>query len=415
MQKITRQTMIDFATTEVSRGSIYVWGAQGQRGSQITENWIKACETSTTNANRAIALWKKNKEKYDPNMIAAFDCSGLIGACLNVNGNPGYDDTADGYRKSCTAINKSQLQPGDFVFEWNGKKSGHIGIFIGDGKVAEARGRDYGVVITELDKREWKKYGRPDFIYSDGDTTNPAPTPVVDEDIKYELSRTLYKKSPIMTGEDVKHAQILLDKHRAEPGDIDGEFGSKTEAATIRFQKARIAEGYDLGSSGADGQIGEKTWTVLGGIWTGKKGGSSSKPSTPAAPSGGSSSSLPDKIYYYRIKTNQRTYFRNGFNTSSTIIKTLNANTNLRYRGTYGDYYKVSIDDGSGQIGYVASRLTTNNYLAKSDDIKAIQKAVGVTQDGIYGKSTADAVGKKQKAAGIAQDCIYGPNTKKVL
>lgn len=189
MNKITRQTMVDYVTNEANRGSIYVWGAQGQRGYEISEAWIKKMETSTANANRAITTWKRNCQKYDKLRIGAFDCSGLIGACLNENGNPSFDDTANGYLGRCVAITKDKLQPGDLVFEYANGKSGHVGVYVGNGYVVEARGRDYGVVKTALDARNWKKYGRPDFMYIDANkaesvskpvsTPTPTPTPAV--------------------------------------------------------------------------------------------------------------------------------------------------------------------------------------------------------------------------------------------
>lgn len=259
MQKITRQTMIDYAKQEAARGSIYVWGGQGERGAQLTNDWIRRRETSATNANRAIALLSKNKTKYDPAMIGAFDCSGLIGACLNANGNPGFDDTADGYRNRSVKIGKAELQPGDFVFEFNGTKSNHVGIYIGGGKVVEARGRDYGVVITDLDAREWTRYGRPDFMYADGAQPAPTPQPIPAPGIP-KLEHNLKKGDE---GEQVRMAQEQLTFHKAQPGKIDGDFGTNTRNAVIRFQKARIAEGHDLGSAGADGVIGPKTWAIL--------------------------------------------------------------------------------------------------------------------------------------------------------
>ena len=78
-----------------------------------------------------------------------------------------------------------------------------------------------------------------------------------------KLTRNLKLTSPMMKGDDVKQAQQRLQKHLANPGKIDGVFGSDTKAAVIRFQKARIAEGRDLGSTGADGVIGQKTWAIL--------------------------------------------------------------------------------------------------------------------------------------------------------
>ena len=34
-------------------------------------------------------------------------------------------------------------------------KSGHIGVYIGNGEVIEAMGTNYGVVKTDLDERNW--------------------------------------------------------------------------------------------------------------------------------------------------------------------------------------------------------------------------------------------------------------------
>ncbi len=89
-------------------------------------------------------------------------------------------------------------------------------------------------------------------------TPAPQPTPSTPT-----LTRNLQLKNPMMRGDDVRMAQEQLVFHRAEPGKTDGVFGKKTKEATIRFQKARIAEGHDLGSAGADGVIGPKTWRLF--------------------------------------------------------------------------------------------------------------------------------------------------------
>ena len=78
-----------------------------------------------------------------------------------------------------------------------------------------------------------------------------------------KLTRNLKLTSPMMRGEDVRQAQERLQIHHANPGKIDGIFGQNTKAATIRFQEARIREKRDLGSTGADGVIGQKTWAIL--------------------------------------------------------------------------------------------------------------------------------------------------------
>ncbi len=93
-----------------------------------------------------------------------------------------------------------------------------------------------------------------------GQPATPAPQPTTSTPT---LTRNLQLKNPMMRGDDVRMAQEQLVFHRAEPGKIDGIFGKKTKEATIRFQKARIAEGHDLGKSGADGVIGPRTWRLF--------------------------------------------------------------------------------------------------------------------------------------------------------
>ena len=37
-------------------------------------------------------------------------------------------------------------------------KSGHVGVYLGDGKVVEAKGIDYGTIISDINDTKWK-YG----------------------------------------------------------------------------------------------------------------------------------------------------------------------------------------------------------------------------------------------------------------
>lgn len=69
------------------------------------------------------------------------DCSGFV---YNALKDAGYDvgrTTAQGYRSYGTAINKSEMQPGDLIFYGSGKAT-HIGIYIGDGKMIHSSGDD---------------------------------------------------------------------------------------------------------------------------------------------------------------------------------------------------------------------------------------------------------------------------------
>ena len=97
------------------------------------------------------------------------DCSGLIkGAlwCDTIDAAPKYnaahDKGANSMIDACTekgTINTIQNIPGLVVW-----KNNHIGIYIGDGEVIEARGHDYGVIKTKLEDMGWSKWGKLPWI-----------------------------------------------------------------------------------------------------------------------------------------------------------------------------------------------------------------------------------------------------------
>ncbi|HWR19651.1 MAG TPA: NlpC/P60 family protein [Clostridia bacterium] len=151
-------------------GCIYVWGGQGE--TDITEEWIKRRETSAVNASRAIALWKKRIAE-GKSYIAAFDCSGLIVHYLLNNGLLKSDLSSRGLYEKSKKITREELMPGDFVFRHNGIKIHHVGVYIGDGQVIEAKGRDYGVVqqfIDQSGKGYWNRYARFEPLFEQEET-----------------------------------------------------------------------------------------------------------------------------------------------------------------------------------------------------------------------------------------------------
>ena len=96
------------------------------------------------------------------------DCSGLIKGYLFCD-TPNsfyskYDAEIDGGIDLEHCSEKGYLNtlpdvPGILVF-----MPGHIGVYIGEGKVIEARGHEYGVVETNLKDRSWTKWGMLDWI-----------------------------------------------------------------------------------------------------------------------------------------------------------------------------------------------------------------------------------------------------------
>ncbi len=236
-----------FAAAQADNGSIYVLGAQGQTGSQITEAWIKLREHKVaSNYNRAITLWKKRLAAGYKN-LCAYDCSGLIVKHLMDEGLLKGDRTANGlFYDECRAISKNELAAGDLVFKKYAASSKvyHVGVYMGDGSVVHSKGRDDGVIRESIGKTGWNRFGR---LKCFGGSTGAAGY--------YRLLKNTGR--PYMSGADVMTVQAALLDKGVNPGGIDGVYGPATEAAVKAFQKANALE--------ADGIVGPKTWEKVAG------------------------------------------------------------------------------------------------------------------------------------------------------
>lgn len=103
-----------------------------------------------------------------------FDCIGLFKGALWTDGdfnknpkyNPAQDVSADEMYKKCSkrgTIKTFKKQAGTFVF-----KNGHIGLYIGNNKVIEAKGHEWGVIYSNFDAGKWTKWGLcPEWIEYD--------------------------------------------------------------------------------------------------------------------------------------------------------------------------------------------------------------------------------------------------------
>lgn len=246
---------LNYLENEVSHGSIYVWGGQGQKA---TDALIDKLETSNANKKTAKALLKKRTKAGYKN-IKAFDCSGLVTKAMDDTGimKKGFDTTADGLKKHYVkSLKRWELKPGDLVFRVNSTgKAYHVGVVVDwNLNVIEARGRAYGVVKRALNasgKGYWNAYGRPIAIRDEiGENTQP-----------FILKRLLKKKVVRMRGDDVKTAQKMLINSGYPCGKdgADGIFGNYTDLAVRAFQAAHKLK--------ADGIVGKTTITALGGEW----------------------------------------------------------------------------------------------------------------------------------------------------
>lgn len=164
--RATAAGLVDFVKGQV--GQVYVWGGHGQYN--LTDSQIRRMDNSNANAQRSIDFIKKLKAK-GVTTYRCFDCSGLISRYFYDLGLVPSKRNCNHLAGMCGEIHtpanvsalEAALRPGDLVFRKNSKKYYHVGVYIGDGQVVEAKGRDDGVVQRRLDAGGggyWNRWGR---------------------------------------------------------------------------------------------------------------------------------------------------------------------------------------------------------------------------------------------------------------
>ncbi len=208
-----------------------------------------------------IMLKQKWKYQWGAAREGLVDCSGAFAYAFRKLGGYMYHGSNTMWRKYTTEkgkVGEITLVPGMAVFRW--RKSGkepaayksdglgdfyHVGLFIGNGEVIEARSVKAGVVKGTISG--WQYAARLAGVDYTGEVPNPPPS---------QPLPVLRKGS---TGYWVKEAQLRLIAH-GFPLNLygaDGIFGEETLKAVKAFQASR--------GLAADGVIGQDTWEELNG------------------------------------------------------------------------------------------------------------------------------------------------------
>ena len=195
------------------------------------------------------------------------DCYGMVKRYKWSGGdaeNPSLDDTpiydAKTDVNANTAFEKAKVKgPIGTIPEVRGlcvRYPGHVGVYLGNGKVSEARGFDYGTVITNLKDRKWTHWFQDVGINYDQPAPGPEPTPTPGGDFEVTL-KTLKKgvKDPnVLVFQSMMNTLKITDDEGKELVE-DSSFGKRSEQACKRYQEK-------VGLT-PDGICGEKTWNKI--------------------------------------------------------------------------------------------------------------------------------------------------------
>lgn len=236
----TAQGLVEYCKAQL--GLPYWWGTYGQTATAALYREKKAQYPGYYTADNFMSQLGKR----------VHDCVGLIKGYLwsaTPTSTPVYTASEDCnvpmlYNRCTRRGNLSGMPdiPGVCVFM---ASMSHVGVYIGDGYVIEARGHAYGVVKTRLEDRGWALWGMPKYIdYSD---TKPA-------EVK-KVTVTVPQLQQGSEGNSVKKLQILLNGLGYNCGPVDGDFGERTAWAVKSYQT-------HFGLT-ADGIVGPQTWNSI--------------------------------------------------------------------------------------------------------------------------------------------------------
>ena len=167
MAKIKASDLVQYAVNAVGGG--YCWGADGQVCSPAVRQELANRTSNTETRNNLLSLCAK----WDGKKV--WDCSGLFRGAWRALLKYRSGGATGIYSKWCTekgTIDSMPDEPGIAVFRGTPNNMEHVGLYIGNGEVIDARGSAKGVVRGTLESYgRWTHWGRlEDVDYSEGET-----------------------------------------------------------------------------------------------------------------------------------------------------------------------------------------------------------------------------------------------------
>ena len=238
-------------------GAAYVMGATAQKCTPSMRRSLaggrSADYADSITANCPVLSGRKSSCdgcKYDGRL--AFDCAQLSKYAAKAGGI----ELPSGSNSQWTKVNWGKRgeisgMPMDvvcFVYHVKDGRMSHVGVYLGDGTVADARGHAYGVKHQPVTDYPWTHYAIPAEIAAE------AHLDAVSHPVYGETARKTLRRGS--NGEDVVYLQQLLNAGRyGAEIDEDGIFGGDTLLSVKMFQESHGLT--------VDGIVGPMTWAAL--------------------------------------------------------------------------------------------------------------------------------------------------------
>src|SRR5699024_353712 len=170
-QAASQETAVgpDAGSTETSEDSVVESSGNDGESSSHVQTASATYSTASASGSRAAAIDKATEivnsgagYRLGADGPSQYDCSSLTQTAFASAGIELPRVSADQYAEAPAHDSLSNVQPGDLVF-WssNGSSSGiyHVAVYIGDGKIAQARNPEAGISIDSLD--QYTQYNPP--------------------------------------------------------------------------------------------------------------------------------------------------------------------------------------------------------------------------------------------------------------
>lgn len=200
----TNTGLVSFCKDALNAGTGYVYGTFGRT---CTIALLDDCAKRYPDPDLAGGSMRKLGEKWIGKRVV--DCIGLVKYYMFSNRygeNPqyvsNYDQSANTTFNRATSkgtINTIPEIPGLLLH-----MNGHVGVYIGNGDVIEARGTAYGVVKTKLSSRPWTHWYKSQWIAypstDDSFTCDTNSTVTIKKGNKYQARITCSQRPNVVSG-----------------------------------------------------------------------------------------------------------------------------------------------------------------------------------------------------------------------